>query len=361
RHLVPLHLGALDPLGEEAHRARKQAQPGHPRILLRRLVEQLHPDADGQERDVPLGRVGRDLVQARRHQRLHAAPEGAHAGKNDADRALGLVGTGDEHGVGSHLDQRLLGRAQVPYPVVQDGDHSEPLVEGTSAPSTRTASRKARATPLKEASRMWWVLRPLRVRRWRVSPALVAKARQNSSASWGSKGGWPRGPASGASSTSYARKGRPDRSRATSTRASSRGRLMEAKRRTPALSPRAEARASPSTIPTSSTVWWASTFRSPWAFRSRSKPPCLPSWATMWSRNGSPVLTSARPPPSRSRASSMAVSLVRRVRVARRLGVVSSLTPGPGPGRPGRPSSPPGCRPSPVGIRPAGATSCSCG
>ena len=40
---------------------------------------------------------------------------------------------------------------------------------------------------------MWWVFLPERRRTWRVSPADVAKARQNSSASWGSKGGVPEG------------------------------------------------------------------------------------------------------------------------------------------------------------------------
>ena len=39
-----------------------------------------------------------------------------------------------------------------------------PLVDGTPPPSTRTASRRQRATPLNVASTMWWVLRPPRQR-----------------------------------------------------------------------------------------------------------------------------------------------------------------------------------------------------
>ena len=99
------------------------------------------------------------------------------------------------------------------------------MVEGTPPPSTLTASRSARATALNDASRMWWALRPLRIRMCSVMAAEVQKARQNSSASWGSKGGSPRG------TPRRRRWGRPrkpgtagpDRSRATSTSASSSG------------------------------------------------------------------------------------------------------------------------------------------
>ncbi len=55
---------------------------------------------------------------------------------------------------------RSRGRRSSPALVV----HNVPLVEGTPPPSTRTASRSARATPLKVASTMWWVLRPSRSR-----------------------------------------------------------------------------------------------------------------------------------------------------------------------------------------------------
>ena len=61
---------------------------------------------------------------------------------------------------------------QVADAVVEDGDSSVhrhapsalpnvPLVEGTPPPSTRTASRRQRATPLNDASRMWWVFFPV--------------------------------------------------------------------------------------------------------------------------------------------------------------------------------------------------------
>src|SRR5207245_7429270 len=103
----------------------------------------------------------------------------------------------DERGVGADALQRLLCRPEVADAVVEDGDHNVPLVEGMSPPSTRTASRNARATPLNDASSTRCGFLPLRMRRCRVTPAAVANARQNSSANWGSNGGEPSGPGAG--------------------------------------------------------------------------------------------------------------------------------------------------------------------
>ena len=79
--------------------------------------------------------------------------------------------------------------------------HRLPFVEGMPPPSIRTASRRQRATPLKLASSMWCVFFP--ANRWmcRVRFAAVTNARQNSSASWGSKGGVPSPGVSGANSS----------------------------------------------------------------------------------------------------------------------------------------------------------------
>ena len=203
---------------------------------------------------------------------------------------------------------------------------------------------------------------PVTSRMWRVSAAAVAKARQNSSANWGSKGGVPSPAVSGANSMVYARNGRPDRSSATSTRASSRGSEIEANRLTPTLSPSASASTSPRAIPTSSTVWWASTSRSPTAATRMSMPLCLPSWLTIWSKNGSPVAMSVSPVPSRSISTSIEVSLVARdTWAARRWGRsgrssgrgagAGALIAGFRSGRPGTGRSPRGAPRSPAGTR----------
>src|SRR5581483_4109891 len=129
--------------------------------------------------------------------------EGAHAGKHHAVGRQRLVHVGDQAGVGPHLLQCLLGRAQVADAVVQHGDarrrQSVPLVDGTPVPSTRTASRRQRATPLNDASRMWWVLRPRTSETCSVIWAAWAKDCQKWSAIWGSKGGEPSdaGPSAG--------------------------------------------------------------------------------------------------------------------------------------------------------------------
>ena len=86
---------------------------------------------------------------------------------------VGVGGDGDRAaaaGLGGHALEALQRRVQVAARVVDDdGGHPEsvPLVEGM-APAARgsgsTASRSARATALKQASAMWWLLTPSRQR-----------------------------------------------------------------------------------------------------------------------------------------------------------------------------------------------------
>src|SRR4249919_2144284 len=80
----------------------------------------------------------------------------------------------------------------------------------------------------------------------------------------------------------------------------------------PDLSPRASRSAWPRVIAVSSTVWCASISMSPSAVTARSSRPCLASWASMWSKNGTPVFTWAAPVPSRPSSTTTLVSLVAR-------------------------------------------------
>ena len=66
-------------------------------------------------------------------------------------------------------------------------------------------------------------------------------------------------------------------SSATSINASSKGTLTDENLLMPSFSPSALLNASPRLMPTSSTVWWASTSISPFASKSISNPPCLDS------------------------------------------------------------------------------------
>ena len=61
----------------------------------------------------------------------------------------------------------------------------------------------------------------------------------------------------------------------------------------------------PSTMPTSSTVWWPSISRSPWRATTRSNPPCRPSWSACGRRTGSPVSTRRRARAVERRASTI--------------------------------------------------------
>ena len=180
-----------------------------------------------------------------------------------------------------------------------DGDHSTPFVEGMrrSLDPDRVAQRAGDAL---EGGLHEVVGVPARAsaRRAASCAAAVANARQNSSTSCGSNGGSPQdllargtrprrrgtaGPTGRAPRRSAPRRAAPGSTRTVARRPC---------RRAPSRN------TSPSRMPTSSTVWWASISRSPVASIDRSNPPWRPSWPSMWSKNGSPVDTSTRPVPS---------------------------------------------------------------
>src|SRR5579859_3774736 len=81
----------------------------------------------------------------------------------------------------------------------------------------------------------------------------------------------------------------------------------------PRLSPRAFSRACPITMPTSSTVWWESTCKSPSASMSKSIRLWRPSRSSMWSKNPTPVWADASPEPSRFSETRTLVSFVCRL------------------------------------------------
>ena len=136
----------------------KHPQPLLPGTLVGAVVEKLEPDAHGQERHAGLdGAVG-DRIEPAPAQGAGTGPEGPDAGQHHGVRRFDLGQIGDEAGRRADVLQRLLGRPEVADAVVEHGDlrtaHRLPLVEGMAAPSTRTASRRQRATPLKLASKM---------------------------------------------------------------------------------------------------------------------------------------------------------------------------------------------------------------
>jgi hypothetical protein len=127
---VPAHVRDLDGrIGglELAHLAGDPVEAGGLAELQAAGGQELHADADAEERPAPgLHRLGHGLDHpAARLQRRHAGGEGADARQHHA------VGRGDRRRVGGDQDlglplgdagKRLLGRAQVARPVVDQGD-----------------------------------------------------------------------------------------------------------------------------------------------------------------------------------------------------------------------------------------------
>ena len=154
---------------------------------------------------VPAGdELAEQLVEAELVEVGHGAREGPHAGQHEPAGRADAGGVAGDGGAHADVLERLLDRAAVAHPVVDDRQlellvgewcgsslilPAYPSCSGTpcSLASSATAARSARAKALKAASIMWWALLPLSTRRWRVSLALVARARKNSSVSSWSK------------------------------------------------------------------------------------------------------------------------------------------------------------------------------
>ena len=116
-------------------------------------------------------RLGDQLVEPGLVDPAHRLRERPHAREDHAVRGLNPGAIGGDLSLRPDPLQRLLDRAKVPHPVVEDRDPghsvSVPLVDGTplSPGSMETASRRARANALKLASIMWWAFEPERTQR----------------------------------------------------------------------------------------------------------------------------------------------------------------------------------------------------
>ena len=204
---VPAHVGHRDTVGQAPHHARQQPQ-ARLGVLLGGLEQNLHAHTDAQHR--PAGRrpPPQQRLEALGAQLAHALTEVAHAGHDQGVGILCVSSGGDQAGVGPRALQRPLSRAQVPGAVIQHRHRrgligaaggrglslvlrlaahpSTPLVEGTPAPVTATARRKATATALNTASWAWWPLSARSRVTCRVSPAWVASASRKWLVSWDS-------------------------------------------------------------------------------------------------------------------------------------------------------------------------------
>ena len=140
------------------------ADPLRPTVLGAALVEQLHAEADAEDRHAGVAALAQQPVEAELAYRRHRRRKRADARQDDTVRGSHDVVLAGDRRAGADMLEGLLGRAQVAHAVVEDRDrrpgaHSSPFVEGMpcSSGSIETASRSARAKALNAASTMWWV------------------------------------------------------------------------------------------------------------------------------------------------------------------------------------------------------------
>src|SRR3989344_3075516 len=203
--LVPSHVGDLQlpPGGEFPHLSGKDPQaPFRGAGLLALLEEELVAQADAQE-----GLPRKDPVP----DRVHEAPppqvpdrgaERSHARQDQGVKSGETAGARDRSDAGADDFQRLGHAAEVAHVVVHESEqalfHSRPFVDGISLDERDlpAACARALAVPLKRASAMWWLFRPLSSLTCRFIRALNANAWKKSSNSsklngafdWGRKG-----------------------------------------------------------------------------------------------------------------------------------------------------------------------------
>src|SRR5690606_28492200 len=140
------------------HAARQQAEAWRV-VLFGVLEQQLHAHADAQQ---GLLQAAQHVDQAECVQASHDRRRSRDPGQDHAVGGLDGVDVGTEYWIDAQPLQRAAHRADVGAARIdQDQAHqSTPLVLGSSAPSRRTAMRRARAKALKQASTLWWSLSP---------------------------------------------------------------------------------------------------------------------------------------------------------------------------------------------------------
>ena len=132
----------------------QQPEPGGAVVLGRALEQQLHAEADARARGTPAAARSRDqLVEPERAQAAHRLREGADAGDDDArGRRDAASWSPVIDRLGADVRERLLDRAAVAHPVVDDRDHRSALGgrDARLVGSIATATRSARANALKQ-------------------------------------------------------------------------------------------------------------------------------------------------------------------------------------------------------------------
>ncbi len=144
---VPAHVGNRQRSVDSPHAARKEAEAPVEAVLLALLEEDLHADADAQERLPGRGGLLEHPHEAAAPDLVHRRAEGAVPGQDEGVGGAQHRRVSAQHGLGPRVAKSLGHAPEVADPVVDDGDHSLPLVLGT--PFTRGS----RATAMREGPR----------------------------------------------------------------------------------------------------------------------------------------------------------------------------------------------------------------
>src|SRR5262249_2129393 len=168
---VPADVRQLRGAGELADLAAQDAEAFGAAELGRCLEQELHAQADAEQRPPFPHPTTERLHQPALAQVDHRLGERADAGQDEAVDAVERRGVVAHHDLGADVLERLLHRAAVAHAVVDQANaHAHavnvPFVDGTPGPvgAVATAAPSARAVALDAPSLMWWGL-------WRAATA----------------------------------------------------------------------------------------------------------------------------------------------------------------------------------------------
>ena len=145
---VPADVRQLQALGAQRHDpAAQQAEALGAAELLGALEEQVHPQAQPDDRHARGRALAHERVEAAVAQPPHRLRQRADAGQHEAVGRREHLDVGGQQRLGADALEGLLDRAAVAHAVVDDPDHSVsvPLVDGTPSRSDRSRGDAQRA------------------------------------------------------------------------------------------------------------------------------------------------------------------------------------------------------------------------
>jgi hypothetical protein len=137
------------------HNSLKYAQSAHFRSLFTGIEQRLQAETDSQKWHARGNALDEGIAHRQGIERAHHLPEMAHARQQNLRRATQSSRIANQRVFATDLVQRVLHRPQIARAVIENCDHSSPLVDGNSSFSRASfehAYFMARAKHLKMAS-----------------------------------------------------------------------------------------------------------------------------------------------------------------------------------------------------------------